>query len=90
MAKKSEGLWPGGLPYDPQIRAFEEAFPNPQEGQIFDRERLSKLVQAPIASGRYYGIIRSWCKKEFRMRGIVMEWVPEGLKVLNPAEHFRI
>lgn len=85
--------WKGGLPYGPDVRKLEEAFPTPEEGQIIGHDEFEKVLKMKRGSARYYGVINKWRGNStsksglFPERDIDTEWISGvGLKVLAPAE----
>jgi len=80
-------LWKNGLPYGPQVKKMEEAFPSPEENKLLLHEDLEKLIGEKRGSQRYYGVINSWRKKIFNELGIDTAWMPgDGVKILPPEE----
>lgn len=79
----------GGLPFAPDVKRLEEAFPvdSLAEGRIIGHERLETIVQAKRGTGRYYGVINSWIHRLRNVNGVFVVWQQgDGIKVLNPAE----
>lgn len=82
-------VFKGGLPYGPEIRRLNEAFPVPelQEGRFLSHEILEVNLQLKRGLQRYYGIINSWISRQRNENGIHIAWEPgRGLKVLKPDE----
>jgi len=80
-------FWKGGLPYGPQVKKLEDAYPAPDEDKIIGHEELEKLTGETKGTPRYYGIVNSWRKRLFNELGIDSAWISgEGVKILPPAE----
>jgi hypothetical protein len=76
-----------GIPYGPDVRKLEEAFPSPDEDQIIRHGELEALLKIPSKTSRYYGVVNGWRKKLRNDRNIDSEWIHGiGLKILNPAD----
>lgn len=79
-----------GVPYAPDIRKLEEAYPSPEEDQIISHADLEKVLNLPQKSPRYYGVINTWRKRLRAERNIDSEWVQGiGVKILNPADRLK-
>lgn len=79
-----------GVPYGPDIRKLEEAYPSPEEDQVLQHATLEALLKIPQKSQRYYGVINGWRKRLRNDRNIDSEWVHGvGLKILNPADRLK-
>lgn len=79
----------GGLPYGPDIKRLDDAFPvdSLTEGRVIEHGELEKILTCKRGSSRYYGVIDTWIGQRRSANGIVLVWEPtRGLKVLNPAE----
>lgn len=82
-------LYRGGLPYSPDRRRLNEAFPMPAltEGRVISHEELGDAVNCNSKSSRYYAVINSWISHQESENGILMRWEHNiGLKVMNPAD----
>lgn len=80
-----------GIPYGPDIRKLEEAYPNPEEDQVFTHKELEALLRIEQKSQRYYGVINSWRRRLRNERNIDSEWVHGvGVKILNPADRLKV
>jgi hypothetical protein len=82
-------VWKRGLSYEPDVKAIEEAFPKLEEGMILPRDQLANLIHTEINSERFYSVTLSYRKKIYHQTGVILNWVPNGLLVLNPGEHFQ-
>lgn len=79
-----------GVPYAPDIRKLDEAFPAPDEDAIIRHAELEALIKVPAKTGRYYGIVNTWRKRLRNERNIDSEWLHGiGLKILNPADRLK-
>jgi hypothetical protein len=84
-------LWKGGLPYGPQVKKLEEAYPRPEEDSVISHEDFVALVSETKGTQRYYGVINSWRKKLFNELGIDTAWLPgDGIKILPPADRLKV
>lgn len=89
MAKLAEVV--AGIPYGPDIRKLEEAFPNPQEDQVIKSEEFESIIKTPQKTGRFYGVINAWRRRLRAERNIDSEWVQGvGVKILNPADRLKV
>jgi hypothetical protein len=80
-----------GIPYAPDVRRLEEAYPSPQEDQVIRHDEFEKLLKIPGKSQRYYGVINTWRKRLRTERNIDSEWLPGiGVKILNPADRLKV
>lgn len=80
-----------GIPYGPDIRKLEEAFPNPQEDQVIKSEEFEKIIRVEQKTSRFYGVINAWRRRLRNERNIDSEWVPSvGVKILNPADRLKV
>jgi len=82
-------IFEGSIPYGPDLRRIEEAFPVPSlsEGRQISHAELEAVTHAKRGSGRYYGVVNAWINRIKNQNGIVMVWQPgDGLKVLDPGE----
>lgn len=78
----------GGMPYGPDVRRLEEAFPVTEltEGKVIEHEMLSGVLDLKRGTQRYYGVINAWRSRVRNSNGVILEWQPgDGLKVLDPA-----
>lgn len=81
----------GGIPYGPDVRKLEEAFPNPEEDQIIKHAEFEALLKIPKQTQRYYGVINTWRRRLRNDRNIDSEWVQGiGVKILNPADRLKV
>lgn len=79
----------GGLPFEPDVKRLEEAFPVPEltEGRVIEHVALEAIVQAKRGSSRYYGVINSWINRLRNVSRIHAAWKPgDGIKILPPDE----
>jgi hypothetical protein len=55
-------LFFGALPYEPDVKRIEEAFPikNLYEGQIIKHPEIAKVLGVVHGTNRYYGVVNSW------------------------------
>jgi len=84
---KQSQLWKRGVPYGPQVRRLEEAYPKPDENLMLTHEELEKLTGEQRGTPRYYRVVNSWRKKLFNELGIDSSWIwGEGIKILEPAD----
>lgn len=80
-----------GIPYGPDIRKLEEAYPSPQEDQIIKSEDFEKIIRCEQKTPRFYGVINSWRRRLRNERNIDSEWVQGvGVKILNPADRLKV
>lgn len=80
-----------GIPYGPDVRKLEEAFPNPEEDQTITSEEFEKIIRVPQKTGRFYGVINTWRRRLRTDRNIDSEWVQGvGVKILNPADRLKV
>lgn len=80
-----------GIPYGPDVRKLEEAFPNPEEDQVITSEEFEKVIRTPAKTARFYGVINTWRRRLRTDRNIDTEWVQGvGVKILNPADRLKV
>ncbi len=80
-----------GIPYGPDVRKLEEAYPNPQEDQVLTSDELEKVIRTPQKTGRYYSVINTWRKRLRTERNIDSEWIQGvGVKILSPADRLKV
>jgi hypothetical protein len=80
-----------GIPYGPDVRKLEEAFPNPEEDQIIKSEEFEKIIRVEQKTARFYGVINAWRRRLRTDRNIDSEWVHGvGVKILNPADRLKV
>lgn len=82
-------IYKSGLPYGPDIRRLDEAFPvsSLTEGRVIKHEELEAVLELKRTSSRYYAVVRSWISHCRNSDNIFLVWEPRvGLKVLPPAE----
>lgn len=80
-----------GIPYGPDVRKLEEAYPSPQEDQVIKSEDFEKLIRTPQKTARFYGVINAWRRRLRAERNIDSEWVQGvGVKILNPADRLKV
>lgn len=80
-----------GIPYGPDIRKLEEAYPNPEEDQVIKSEEFEKVIRVPQKTSRFYGVINTWRRRLRADRNIDSEWVQGvGVKILNPADRLKL
>lgn len=80
-----------GIPYGPDVRKLEEAFPNPEEDQIIKSEKFEEIIRVEQKTQRFYGVINTWRRRLRTDRNIDSEWVPGvGVKILNPADRLTV
>lgn len=79
-----------GIPYGPDVRKLEEAYPSPEEDQVLHHSTLEALLKIQQKTQRYYGVINTWRKRLRTERNIDTEWIHGvGLKILNPADRLK-
>ena len=79
-----------GIPYGPDVRKLEEAFPSPDEDQIIRHGEFEGLLKIESQTSRYYGVINTWRRRLRNERNIDSEWLHGiGLKILNPADRLK-
>lgn len=79
-----------GIPYGPDIRKLEEAYPSPEEDQVYTHTDLENLLKITQKTPRYYGVVNSWRRRLRTDRNIDSEWIHGvGLKILNPADRLK-
>jgi len=79
-----------GIPYGPDIRKLEDAYPSPEEDQVLSHKDLEALLKLEQKTQRYYGVINAWRKRLRNDRNIDSEWIHGvGLKILNPADRLK-
>lgn len=87
MKDERARVFRGGVPYGPQVRDLEAAFPRPEEDSLILHERLEEIIREAPGTQRYYGVVNSWRSKLFNELGIDTDWIQgEGLKILTPAD----
>jgi hypothetical protein len=80
-----------GIPYGPDVRKLEEAFPNPEEDQVIKSEDFEKIIRVEQKTARFYGVINAWRRRLRTDRNIDSEWVHGvGVKILNPADRLKV
>lgn len=80
-----------GIPYGPDVRKLEEAFPNPEEDQVIKSEDFEKIILVEQKTQRFYGVINTWRRRLRTDRNIDSEWVHGvGVKILNPADRLKV
>lgn len=80
-----------GIPYGPDIRKLEEAYPNPEEDQIIKSGDFETIIRVPQKTSRFYGVINAWRRRLRAERNIDSEWVQGvGVKILNPADRLKV
>ena len=80
-----------GIPYGPDIRKLEEAFPNPEEDQVIKSEEFENIIRVPQKTQRFYGVINTWRRRLRTDRNIDSEWLPGvGVKILDPADRLKV
>lgn len=82
-------LYKGGIPYEPDVKRLNEMYqPSTlKEGRTITRDEISGVLQVPIGSQRFYGVLNSWIKQLRDHHGIYMRMIPSvGVKVLPPNE----
>lgn len=80
-----------GIPYGPDVRKIEEAYPNPEEDQVIKSEEFETLIRVPQKTPRFYGVINAWRRRLRADRNIDSEWVQGvGVKILNPADRLKV
>jgi len=79
-----------GIPYGPDVRKLEEAFPTPDEDQVIRHSEFEALIKIPAKTNRYYGVVNAWRRRLRNDRNIDSEWIHGiGLKFLNPADRLK-
>ncbi len=84
-----QSIFLGGMPYGPEVKKLEEAFPVPLlvEGKKILHEQLEGILDLKRGSKRYYPIVNSWIKRRKNENAIVIVWEPKhGIAVLGPGE----
>jgi hypothetical protein len=80
-----------GIPYGPDVRKLEEAFPNPEEDQLIKSEEFEKIIRVEQKTSRFYGVINAWRRRLRADRNIDSEWIHGiGVKILNPADRLKV
>ena len=80
-----------GIPYGPDVRKLEEAYPSPEEDQIISHGELEKTLVIPQKTARFYAVINKWRKRLRTDRNIDSEWIQSvGVKILNPADRLKV
>jgi len=87
MDKSGSGIFKNGLPYAPDLRRLDEAFPNPEEERIITHTELEEILNVSRKEPRYRGVTRSWRHLLFNTRNIDSAPVSGvGFKILPPHE----
>ena len=84
----AEGVFRGGIPYGPDIRKLDEAFPITalNEGTLVPHTDLEEACGYKRGTSRYYALIRSWTAHQKHQNGVFMRWEQrQGLRVMDPA-----
>lgn len=80
-----------GLPYGPDVRKLDEAFPSPDEDQIIRSAEFEKIINTPAKTGRFYAVINTWRRRLRTERNIDSEWLQGvGVKILSPADRLKV
>jgi len=90
MDSKKIGCYRGGIPYEPDVKKLEEAFPILEEGMEIDYETIEAIVQCKRVSSRFDGVVTSWRHKLLKRGpdGIDTKRNGTGVRVLFPDERF--
>jgi len=84
-------IYKNGLPYAPDIRRLDDAFPTPEEGQVLRYEQFEEVLNYSRVETRFRTVISSWRRTLWRTRNIDTEAVPSvGIKILEPADRVKI
>lgn len=82
-----EKIFRGGLPYGPELKRLNEAFPSLELGQTITHTEMSDVLELDRNGPRYSAIVRAWRKSLLRNCDIDCEPVPGvGIRVMTPAE----
>jgi len=76
----------GGLPYQPDVRALEEAFSELNEGEEILYEAIEGILKCSRTSCRFDGVITSWRHRLIRERDIDTKRTGTGVRILFPHE----
>lgn len=80
-----------GIPYGPDVRKLEEAYPSPTEDQIITHDEFEKTIRVEQKTPRFYGVINAWRRRLRNERNIDSEWIQGvGVKILNPADRLKV
>lgn len=80
-----------GIPYGPDVRKLEEAFPSPEEDQTIKSEEFEKIIRVQQKTSRFYGVINAWRRRLRTDPNIDSEWIHGvGVKILNPADRLKV
>lgn len=89
MAKLAQVV--SGIPYGPDVRKLEEAFPNPEEDQVISSDQFESIIRVEQKTARFYGVINTWRRRLRTDRNIDSEWIQGvGVKILNPADRLKV
>src|SRR5262245_45786503 len=90
-AERQEQIYKKGIPYAPDIKRLDEAFPMPEEGDTLSYEQLAFVLKLEKESTRFRSILTSWRRGLLRSRNIDTEAVARvGIKVLAPDERSKV
>jgi hypothetical protein len=84
-------IYKKGLPYAPDIRRLDDAFPTPDEGQLLRYEQIEEVLHCRRTETRFRTVLASWRRSLWRTRNIDTEAVAgTGIKILEPAERVKL
>jgi hypothetical protein len=80
-------IYKRGLPYGPELRRLDEAFPLPQEGEVLRYEQIEEVLHHGRTESRFKTVLYSWRRSLWRSRNIDTEALAGiGIKILEPAD----
>lgn len=75
------------IPYAPDLRKLDEAFPNLQPGDLIGWEQLAAAAGWGKETPRFKAVQAAWRKRVFRERNVVLIAVPgKGVQVADGSE----
>lgn len=83
-------LFRGGVPYGPDVKRLEAAFPINEltEGRTIQHEELAAVIGVVPSSPRYYAVVKAWMRTQRASQAIQMRIAPKiGVEVMDPATH---
>src|SRR5580765_6333138 len=80
-------IYKRGLPYGPELRRLDDAFPLPQEGEVLRYEQIEEVLQHGRTESRFKTVLYAWRRSLWRSRNIDTEALAGiGIKILEPAD----
>ncbi len=83
----------GAVPYDEALARLDASFA-PKPGDLLTHEELARVIQEPIGSSRYRGVLNAWMKRMYRTRGLKFSGEGRargiGVMVCTAREHFAL